>query len=322
LREGAIFSRNWGHPVVDEQGMTMPRQIVPGRTYLVTRRCTQRQFLLVPDEETEQVFEYCLAEAAARFEIDTITWIAMSDHYHAVVHDEHGQLPEFLAHFHKMVAQVLNARWERKENFWSSDPCSVVHLVDDEDVFERVLYALCNPKNAGAAESAASWRGASSFKRLDQAAVRVCRPLRFFRRKGRSRMPAEVTLRAVAPPAWRGREKEWFAMVRGALRRREQRICAAGGRRRAPQARGSLAPRRATSRERARDLNPRIACRNTARRRQAVQELRAFYKSYRACIDRHLAGDRNVQFPTGTYKHRQFCAAGGKPPEEPRVTAS
>ncbi len=29
--------------------MTWPRRIVPGTTYLLTRRCTQRRFMLVPD---------------------------------------------------------------------------------------------------------------------------------------------------------------------------------------------------------------------------------------------------------------------------------
>jgi len=28
--------------------MTWPRRIVPGTTYLLTRRCTQRRFMLVP----------------------------------------------------------------------------------------------------------------------------------------------------------------------------------------------------------------------------------------------------------------------------------
>jgi hypothetical protein len=35
--------------------MTAPREIIPGTTYLVTRRCTQRQFLLRPSRGTNQV---------------------------------------------------------------------------------------------------------------------------------------------------------------------------------------------------------------------------------------------------------------------------
>jgi len=46
--------------------MSMPRRIVPGRVYMVTRRCTQRQFLLRPNRETTNAFIYCRALAAGR----------------------------------------------------------------------------------------------------------------------------------------------------------------------------------------------------------------------------------------------------------------
>ena len=53
--------------------MTAPRQVLPGATYLVTRRCVQRQFLLRPSRQTNQTFLYVLALAAARYRVDTHT---------------------------------------------------------------------------------------------------------------------------------------------------------------------------------------------------------------------------------------------------------
>ncbi|MCC6355521.1 MAG: hypothetical protein IT577_16655, partial [Verrucomicrobiae bacterium] len=53
-------ARNWRRARVDGSGMTAPRQILPGQLYLVTRRCTQRQLLLRPDETTTQIFLYTL----------------------------------------------------------------------------------------------------------------------------------------------------------------------------------------------------------------------------------------------------------------------
>ena len=44
--------------------MTAPRQVTPGSIYLVTRRCTQRQFLLKPSRAVNEVFLYILALAA------------------------------------------------------------------------------------------------------------------------------------------------------------------------------------------------------------------------------------------------------------------
>src|SRR5690606_8386222 len=105
--------------------VTAPREILPGRTYLLTRRCTRREFLLRPDAKTNEIFAYCLAEAAARHGVSLVAWLAMSNHYHAVVFDPDGQLPSFLEHFHKMLAKALNARWGRFENFWSTDETCV-----------------------------------------------------------------------------------------------------------------------------------------------------------------------------------------------------
>jgi hypothetical protein len=47
--------------------MSLPRQVLPGSTYLVTRRCTQRQFLLKPTRLTCQIFAYCLAADGRSF---------------------------------------------------------------------------------------------------------------------------------------------------------------------------------------------------------------------------------------------------------------
>src|SRR5687767_10471489 len=108
--------------------MTAPRQILPGRFYLVSRRCTQRMFLLRPDEKTNEIFQYCLAEAATRFDIGLIAWVTMSNHYHAVLYDPHGRLPAFLEHAHKMIARCMNARWNRWENLWSTEQTCVTYL--------------------------------------------------------------------------------------------------------------------------------------------------------------------------------------------------
>ncbi len=49
---------------------------------MITRRCTQRQFLLRPDRATNAAYLYCLIEAALRFQIDLLIMCAMSTHHH------------------------------------------------------------------------------------------------------------------------------------------------------------------------------------------------------------------------------------------------
>ena len=46
--------------------MSLPREVLPGRTYMITRRCSERRFLLWPDNKTTNAFIYCLAVAAQR----------------------------------------------------------------------------------------------------------------------------------------------------------------------------------------------------------------------------------------------------------------
>ena len=60
--------------------MTLPRRVLPGDTCLVTRRCTQRQFLLKPSEAVREVFLFCLAHAAARYDVQVHACLVLSDH--------------------------------------------------------------------------------------------------------------------------------------------------------------------------------------------------------------------------------------------------
>ncbi len=55
----------------------LPRQVLPRQFYLITRRCSQRQFFLRPDKTTNNAFVYCLIDAALRCEIDVLLPCAM-----------------------------------------------------------------------------------------------------------------------------------------------------------------------------------------------------------------------------------------------------
>ena len=82
--------------------MTWPRRIVPGTTYLLTRRCTQRRFMLVPRGIVPKLFGYCVALAAERHGIQVHAITTMSNHYHAVVTDPHGRIPQFCRDVHNL----------------------------------------------------------------------------------------------------------------------------------------------------------------------------------------------------------------------------
>jgi len=49
--------------------MTAPRQVLPGTTSLITRRCSERRFFLRPTAVTNEIFLYVLAVAAKRYNV-------------------------------------------------------------------------------------------------------------------------------------------------------------------------------------------------------------------------------------------------------------
>src|SRR6185295_18352497 len=75
--------------------MSLPRAVVPGRTYMITRRCSERRFFLRPDRETNNAFIYCLAVAAQKYGVKVIFTATMSNHHHTGVVDLEGNLPDF-----------------------------------------------------------------------------------------------------------------------------------------------------------------------------------------------------------------------------------
>jgi putative transposase len=307
--------------------VTTPRQILPGRTYLITRRSTQRQYLLRPDEKTNQIFLYCLAVAALLFGIEINMWLAMSNHYHVVLFDPHGRLPAFLRHFNQLCAKALNARWSRRENLWSSEQPSAVHLIEDDDVLDKSVYGLVNPAADHLVESVADWPGASSWSaHLNGKPIVIKRPRIFFRKGGS--MPEEVVLSAVAPrrtsdPSQQWDLAEWQELLRARVHAAEQAALQERltqgkrvlGRRAVRKQSPFASPTTPVKRG---GLRPTVACRNGERLRGALAALRHFRESYYLARQRFLNGDRSVTFPEGTWALRAFCAtAGGVKAESP-----
>jgi REP element-mobilizing transposase RayT len=179
--------------------MSLPRQVLPNQFYLVTRRCTQRQFLLRPDAETNNAFTYCLIEAAQRCQIAVLLPCAMSNHYHAVIFDRWGRYPEFVEHFHKIFARSQNALRGRWEIFWWCEQVSVVRLVDRQDVIDKLVYTATNPVKDHLVERVHHWPGINGLHALlTSQPLRANRPWHFFRRDGA--MPEAVELRLTLPP--------------------------------------------------------------------------------------------------------------------------
>jgi REP element-mobilizing transposase RayT len=290
-------------------GMTAPRQVLPGTTYLVTRRCFQRQFLLRPSAVTNEVFLYVLAVAAARYGMLVHAYCVLSNHFHLVVTDPEARLPAFEQYLDSLVARCLNASLGRWESFWAPGSFSAVALVSREDVVAKAAYALANPVAAGLVRTAREWPGLCSAPELIGGdTLLVPRPGTFFRASGP--MPATATLNVTRPPCFAS-DAEFRGALESALADAE-----AEGRRARSSARGGflgtvkvLAQRpfdRPVKAEPRRDLAPRVAARDKWKRIEALSRLVEFLRAYRHAWMALRAGEDAV-FPAGTYGLRLTC---------------
>ena len=298
--------------------MTAPRQILPGTTYLVTRRCSERRFFLRPSDKTNAVFGYILAIAATRYDVRVHAFCVLSNHFHLVVTDPHARLPEFHRYLDALVARAINCSLGRWESFWDPDSYSAVRLESDAAVMEKMVYVLANPVAAGLVRHGREWPGLwSDPDRIGGAPITIERPKGFFREEGP--MPASATLQLHRPAGFETDQSFVDALSR-ALREAEGRVAAEHEHER----RCFLGPRRVLAQnpnarpapgEPRRSVSPRVACRNKWKRIGALLRLAEFGCAYRDALAAWRAGVRDAVFPAGTWQmrvqHGVCCTAPG-----------
>jgi putative transposase len=288
--------------------MTQPRQILPERFYMSTRRCARRQLILRPDEETNNAFAYCLAEAAERFQIELIVAQLMSNHYHAVLFDRYGHIIEFIEHFHKLVAKSQNALRGRCENLWSTTAPSLVELVETSDVIDKIVYVATNPVLDNLVERVDHWPGPKMVgAMLRDELLTSRRPDHFFRTDGV--MPREATLRFVIPAELGDRDavlqlvrQRIVAVEQDEAQKRAARGTCVLGRRNVRLQSWKSFP---SSEEPRRNLNPRVAAKNVWSRVATLCRNKAFQREYRNA--RAALPATPIPFPLGTYWLARFA---------------
>lgn len=283
--------------------MTAPRQVLAGTTYLVTRRCAQRQFLLRPSKVTNDVLLYLLAVAAQRFEVRVHAFCVLSNHFHLVVTDPHARLPAFHQFLDALVARALNASIGRWEAFWAPNSYSAVTLASPSDILDKAAYVLANPAAAGLVRSGRLWPGLwSAPERVGGGAFEVARPKHFFDPKGA--LPEKATLELTPPPGFTA--DEFRDRLATSLAEREAQAAreAPGGFLGVAQVLAQKPTGRPRSGEPRRALNPRLAACDKWKRIEALGRLVEFLRSYRSAWAARHAGNKDVIFPCGTYQLR------------------
>jgi len=317
---GTSRGLRWHAACADRGAMTAPRQVLPGTTYLVTRRCSQRQFLLRPSKLTNQTFGYLLAVAATRYRIEVHAFCVMSNHVHLVVTDPEARLPAFSQFLDGLIARAMNAFLARWEHFWGPSTYSAVALQAQSDVVDKIAYVLANPVAAGLVRRGRMWPGSwSAPERMGGEPLEFVRPAQFFRKQGATALPGSGSLHLIVPRGFDG-PVEFRRQVSAALEAKEVtaavELAALG--------RGFLGAKRVLCQlpqgrpariETRRGIKPRIASRDQWRRIEALRHLVEFLGAYRRAFDAWRKSSAHVVFPAGTYLMRVLHGVSCESPD-------
>ncbi len=283
--------------------------VYPGQTVMVTRRTLRRHFLLRPDRQLNQLFLYLVAIFVQKFGTQLSAIQVMSDHYHMVITDVSGRLPDLLRELHRVVALCVKVLRKWEGPVWEPCSVSVVELLTAEAAAQAMVYTWLNAVRAGLVREPRAWPGVTTALRdVDGPAILVKRPSLYLD-PASGRWPEEIALRITMPPvlAALGKDKarellcaeleRQLEEARGHVREQGWKVVGAA------HCKGLSPYQRATSWEPLRARNPVLAAGRGCQQalRQGIAVLRAFRQAYRAALERWHRGVRDVLFPYGTW---------------------
>lgn len=303
--------------------MSLPRQVLPGTTYVLSRRTTRRYFLFRPDRDRkmERIFWYCLAVAAQKHGVLVHAANLMSNHPHVGITDVHGVLPDFLRDFHRWLACATKAHRGWPAEVFDKQQTCAVEPVTVKKLVEELAYVVANAPLSGLVRYSSEWPGA--LTRVEDIGTRVIRAERpdVWFDEDSELWPDVVELKIVMPEAlldeYGSVEAAQSAIaleVERFERKAREEVKRKGG--------AFLGAERATrvkitDRGRKWELfgarNPTFAAGGDVEAAlAAVERLQAFRTAYREALERWRAGERDVVFPWGTWElrvhHHARCA--------------
>jgi REP element-mobilizing transposase RayT len=142
--------------------MTPPRYIVQNQLVFLTCGAIGRSFRFLPTRRVVELLWYVLAVMSQRSRIQIHEVLFMSNHFHVLLTDRDGVLPDFMRDFNSLLSRGLNAlRGSTGSNVEKG--YNIVLPTDDAKVVEHAIYTLTNPCNAHLVERAAQWPGVTSL---------------------------------------------------------------------------------------------------------------------------------------------------------------
>jgi REP element-mobilizing transposase RayT len=259
--------------------------------------------LLRPDGALNQLFLYCLALGAHKYGIAVHGVSVMSNHYHLILTDEQGVLPDFMGWLNSQLAKRIKRLRGWDEVVWEPNVhYSAVELRGEAEVLDKVAYTLLNPVSAGLVQRPEDWPGVlSTLKTLRRGTEEVQRPRVGFK----DNVPQSLTLSLTPPPCF-GDKSQYLSALQALMGSRltvlqEQRV------RQGHRVLGRRAVRktpvtaRPSTRKERFGRSPTFSALTRQAWRQAVKRLQGFRAAYRRAYQTWRTGHPDVEFPAGTW---------------------
>lgn len=284
-----------------------------------TARTVARLFLFRPDPAMKAAARYIIAHYAEKHGIVLYAACLMSTHLQLVFLDALGVYPDFLRDVHRALANVVKAHRGWRGDIFGKHP-SVVTLTTPESIIDKIAYVQANPVAAGAVKFAKDWPGLRSTPRLCGAEAHVVlRTHLYFRPNGS--MPSVARLRFALPAILvdlhgeDGTREAIATATRDHERQAREKVAELGLRFLGAERCKKVSPyKRAHAYEVFGKIDPTFATKGGGKHAfpEAVRELREFRRWYRDALQAWRAGDRDVEFPPGTWamrvRHAARCA--------------
>jgi len=279
-----------------------------GDYYLVTCRVLLRRYLFKPDRDITHAFKYLFGEYARRHGIRIFAVCVMSTHYHLVVLDTEGVLPDFLRDVNRSVANVVKARYRTSGSVFQQDP-SKVKLHGAKAIVDKIAYVLANPVAAGTVRDPREWPGLRTrIGDMGRTTIRGTRPEHYFGRRKTMEPEASFMVEMPAPLVeaygYEGAKRVLTEALEEKVTEARREVRARGWRFVGAKRAATVSPlEQAVAFEVFGARNPDLSTYDLPREEEArvKRAYIAFHLAYQECRQRMLSGAPDVGWPPGTW---------------------
>ena len=134
--------------------MRQPRKLEAGIFHLAAHSSDTRRLFLNDDDCKD--FLAKLERTCERFELELISYVLMSNHYHALVRIPDGRLSRALQQLHTTYAREHNRRHGRSAHLFRAHPY-IGEIESDEQLVTVSRYLARNPVESGLAQGPLNW---------------------------------------------------------------------------------------------------------------------------------------------------------------------